>query len=296
MRMRSILLILGLLTILAGSALGEAATPDLSFSAAGDTVRSNLWLTRALMTEVMEAAVAVLPAPPASVVLSPQGKGDGLQLMSTVAANVLRRRGYELYLREQPKEPAARAGAAAGAGGSAGVGGAASETGGAAGETGGAAGAGGAAGEAGGAGGGAGSAAAGAGTAAPAVTDSTLAPPPPPNVDYELRYQIEDIRLAYPETGRRFGIWREWVSRDLVLSAYITVLEPASGRLLLSDRLERTFRDRVPNASFAAVRSDLYPFTDATLQESSWRRRLEQLVVLGTLTGLVAIYFANTGN
>ncbi len=251
MRMRTLLLTPGLLIVLAGSALGDASIPTLSFSAADDTVRSNLWLARALMAEVMEAAVAVLPAPPASIVLYPQGKGEGLELMSTVAADLLRRRGYQLYLREQTKEPAATSPVSPTTPTSP--------------------------------------------TTDTAAPDSSLAPPPP-GVDYELRYKIEDIRLTYPESGRRFGIWREWVSRDLVLSAYVTVLEPATGRLLLNDRLERSFRDRVPNSSLAAVRSDLYPFTDATLQESSWRRRLEQLVVLGTLTGLVAIYFANTGN
>jgi hypothetical protein len=236
MRIRPILLTLGLLPVLAGSALGDASTPAFTFPASDDTVRSNLWLARALMTEVMESAVAVLPPPPARIVLCPQGKGEGLQMMSAVAADILERHGYELYLREEVKEPSAEAAA------------------------------------------------------------DSLLPPPPPRVDYELRYRIEDIRLVYPEIGRRFGIWREWVARDLVLSAYITVLDPHTGRLLLSDRLERSFRDRVPNASLAAVRSDLYPFTDAALEESSWRRRLEQLVVLGTLTGLVAIYFANTGN
>jgi hypothetical protein len=32
------------------------------------------------------------------------------------------------------------------------------------------------------------------------------------------------------------------------------------------------------------------------VKSSSWNRRLEEIVVLGTLTGLVIIYFANTGS
>jgi len=43
-----------------------------------------------------------------------------------------------------------------------------------------------------------------------------------------------------------------------------------------------------------AVESTAYPFTQAAEQTSGSSRRLEQIVVLGALAGLVAVYFANT--
>ena len=132
--------------------------------------------------------------------------------------------------------------------------------------------------------------------APPDPADPAGTTPASPATDYVLRYQIADIGLEYPDTGRRLGIWRQWVARDFHVSAFVNVLEADSGRLLLSDRLQRTYRDRVPDSAFPAVRSDLFPFTDAETSESGWRNRIEEIVVLGTLTGLVAVYFANTGD
>jgi hypothetical protein len=42
------------------------------------------------------------------------------------------------------------------------------------------------------------------------------------------------------------------------------------------------------------VESPTYEFTQAEPDPSKSSRRLEQVVVLGALVGLVAIYFANT--
>mgnify|MGYP006879661901 CR=1 FL=1 len=66
--------------------------------------------------------------------------------------------------------------------------------------------------------------------------------------------------------------------------------------MLLNQRVARSFSDRVPSSDFDSVNSDLYPFTTAETEESGWQRRLEEIVVLGALTGLVVIYFANTSN
>jgi hypothetical protein len=111
---------------------------------------------------------------------------------------------------------------------------------------------------------------------------------------YIVSYRIVDIALAYPETGRRLGIWRQWVARDLELTVAINVQESATGRLLLSDRVNRSFGDRVPSDDFNAVDSDLYPFTTADPGESGWKSRFEEIVVLGALAALVAVYLANT--
>ena len=50
----------------------------------------------------------------------------------------------------------------------------------------------------------------------------------------------------------------------------------------------------MPDGDFDRVNSDLYGFTRAQTAESGWQRRMEEIVVLGTLAGLVAVYFANT--
>ncbi|MBM4131503.1 hypothetical protein FJ250_10850 [bacterium] len=104
------------------------------------------------------------------------------------------------------------------------------------------------------------------------------------------------ITLSYPEVGRTLGLWRRWVGRDLTVSATARLVENASGRLLLERRLERRFNDRVPDGEFALVDDTTYPFTSAAVGAGGWQRRLEQFAVLGTLAGLVAVYFANTGD
>ena len=52
----------------------------------------------------------------------------------------------------------------------------------------------------------------------------------------------------------------------------------------------------MPTTTSTTSNSELYDFTTAETSESGWQRRIEEIVVLGTLAGLVAVYFANTGN
>ena len=120
------------------------------------------------------------------------------------------------------------------------------------------------------------------------------APLPPHDLRYS--YRVAGVDLAYPEVGRTLGLWRRWVGRDLEVSSYIQVVETGSGRVLLSSRVARSFSDRVPSDDFDDVNSNLYSFTTAETGESGWQRRLEEIVVLGALAALVAIYFANTAN
>ena len=115
-------------------------------------------------------------------------------------------------------------------------------------------------------------------------------------VDYVFGYSVQSIKLTYPDVGRTLGIWRRWVAREVAVSVLVEISEESSGRLLLSDRIERKFGDRFDSDDFADVDTDEYEFTTAETSESGWKSRTEEIVVLGTLAGLVAIYFANTGD
>lgn len=110
----------------------------------------------------------------------------------------------------------------------------------------------------------------------------------------EFRYQVLDLRVGYPQTGRRLGIWRDWVGREMAFTALYTIVETPGGRVLFNDRVCRTYQDRVPSDDLAACQSPAYGFTTAEVKESGWQRRIEEIVVLGALAGLVAIYFQNT--
>lgn len=110
----------------------------------------------------------------------------------------------------------------------------------------------------------------------------------------ELRYRVVAMELRYPETGRRLGIWKSWFSRQMDLSAQVTVVDRATGQVLSSRHVAHHFADRLPHGYQLAIESKSYPFTKAQLQASGWTRRLEEIVVLGALVGLVAVYFANT--
>ena len=199
---------------------GAAGLPS---PAGRDSIRTNIWLSEALMAEVVQVAAAALPAPPAAVLLLDKSSGAYADVFVGPASHVLRELGYEIYL---PDDDPARQAA----------------------------------------------------------------------VDYEFSFDVRDVDLAYPDVGRTLGVWRQWVARDLSLTALVEITEADSGRLLLSDRITRRFSDRVPADDFDAVNSDLYGFTTAETGESGWQRRLEEIVVLATLTGLVAVYFANTSN
>ena len=110
---------------------------------------------------------------------------------------------------------------------------------------------------------------------------------------YEFRYRVQDLQLAYPTSGRRMIFWKSWVGRQMDLALQITLVS-GDGQMLLSRRLAHSFQDRVPVKYVEAVESPAYPFTQAEEQPSGSSRRLEQIVVLGALAGLVAVYFANT--
>lgn len=114
--------------------------------------------------------------------------------------------------------------------------------------------------------------------------------------DVRMRLVANQVELRYPDVGRSLGLWRRWVERDVQVVVSAEVSEAASGRLLMSDRLARRFGDRVTNDEFPEVDSRLYPFTTAEVGESGWQRRIEEFAVLGTLAGLIAVYFANTGS
>ncbi len=117
---------------------------------------------------------------------------------------------------------------------------------------------------------------------------------PPHDVRYS--YAVSGVDLAYPEVGRTLGLWRSWVEREIEVGAFLEVTEAASGRMLLNRSVVRAFNDRLPPENLDDVDSGIYPFTTAEAMESGWQRRLEEIVVLGALTGLVVIYFANTNN
>jgi hypothetical protein len=122
-----------------------------------------------------------------------------------------------------------------------------------------------------------------------------VSPPKLPGGASVLRFQCEEVKLAYPQSYRRFGLWRQWVDRELSASVIATVIDHDSGRLLFDERLARSYADRVPAGRFASIGSASYDFTNATLKERGWRHYVEGVVVIGSLAGLVAIYFANTG-
>ncbi len=216
-------LLLLLAVVVAGSGAQAQAPAGLPASADSDTVRTNVWLTEALMAEIVSAAATVMPPAPAAVRLVALRDDPRNDLFQAMAAEVLGTAGYDLYVTD---EDPARQGA----------------------------------------------------------------------VDYVFGFNVQKIQLSYPDVGRTLGIWRRWVAREMAVSVMVEISEESSGRLLISERIERRFGDRFDSSDFGEVDSDEYDFTTAETEESGWSSRVEEIVVLGTLVGLVAIYFANTGD
>lgn len=201
---------------------GEVAL-QLPAPAEADTVRTNLWLTEALMGEIVSHAVASLPPAPAALLVVDEGGTEADALFGGVASEILGGQGYDLYVITQ---------------------------------------------------------------------DSTITAP----VDFVFYYSVVGVELVYPEVGRTLGIWKRWVGREVGVTASVEIATAEGGRLLFKDTVSRRFSDRVDNNDFDDVDSDLYDFTTAETAGSGWQGRMEEIVVLGTLVALIAIYFANTGN
>jgi hypothetical protein len=118
----------------------------------------------------------------------------------------------------------------------------------------------------------------------------------PVDADYEIRYSFEALDLTYPRVGRKLGLWKNWVDREMGMSVLVMVVDLRSGRLLMDERLQRSFGDRVKSDHMQRIDDSVYSFTTSDTAEGGLMSVLEELVVVGALTGLVTIYFANTGN
>jgi len=210
--------------LLVGAVCGQTGPEaGLPSTTATDSVRTNLWLTEALMGEITIEAIGYLAPAPASVRLVALSDGPSDDMFMAVASEILFNSGYDVFV---------------------------------------------------------------------AQDDSVAATP----VDYAFSFSVQNIELSYPDVGRTLGIWQRWVARDIRIAVTVEISEADSGRLLVSDRIERRFGDRFDSDNFDDVNSDQYEFTTAETSESGWKSRTEEIVVLGTLVGLVAIYFANTGD
>ncbi len=200
-----------------------AAPLSLPAAAAPDTVRSNVWLTEALMAEIVASTANVLPATPAAIQLVQKVDSIEDDLFQAAVVRILGGLGYDVYFGDD--DPAKQ-----------------------------------------------------------------------PAVDCIYTFTVHGVELEYPETGRTLGLWRRWIDRELKVTVLVNVTMANSGRMLLSNRVQRRFSDRVPDEYFDIVDSEMYEFTTAETSESGWKGRMEEIIVLGTLAGLVAVYFANTGD
>ena len=233
-RIRPLLVVLSVVAVVGGAA---PAAADSGGPAPADTVRTNLWLTEALMADVVTAVMRVLPGPPHAILLEARADSPEDELFGAVATRQLLAADYVVLV------PVAEDAATADAD-----------------------------------------------TAA--VGEETA----PPAADLAFSFRVTEVALTYPEVGRTLGVWRQWVDREVSVSILVGVEDRASGRVLLNERVTRSYNDRVPNGDFDDVNSGMYEFTTAETSESAWQRRMEEIVVLGALAGLVAIYFANTSN
>ncbi len=203
----------------------EASFPGAQFgSMAGcDTLRTNLWLTEALMVEIIERTIQVLPPAPARILLLPETDSVMNQLYHSVSSGVFMDLGYKVFVPDS------------------------------------------------------------------GIEDSS-------GFDVRYSFDVGSVELLYPETHRTLGLWKRWIARELNVTVNVKISLEETGQLLLSQRIVRRFSDRVEADDFDSIESNLYDFTAAEIAESGWNSKIEEIVVLGTLAGLIAIYFSNTGN
>jgi len=121
-----------------------------------------------------------------------------------------------------------------------------------------------------------------------------------PSVDeapYALAFRIDDIEVEYPRIGRRLGLWRTWIDRECTVSAIVMLRDRRDGLILHDDQAVRRFGDRFPSGMLDDLGTAPYEFTQArVVADGGIHSILEEVVVLGALTGLIAAYFATTAD
>lgn len=223
-------LLILLLAALAASAASAATAP-------ADTVRTNLWITRALMTDLLREALEPLPADALGLVYQSRGLHEGQDLMQVALSDLLADRGMELYA-PAPVTVADDEDEDEGFTGTPGV----------------------------------------------------------AAVPHELVVRLEDVDLEYPAAGRRLGLWRTWVDREIAVSAIVVLRDRRDGRVLLDRSLTRRYGDRIDAGRHDDVETAAYAFTEGRLTDQGIYGIVEEVVVLGALAGLVTAYFATTAD
>jgi len=198
------------------------AGPVEAAVASGDSVPTNLWLTRSLMEDIATDCSRVLGPGPVRILLDDADDSEGAELFRAAVQRVLSERGDVVFL--YPGEGA--------------------------------------------------------------MTEA----------DARWRFRVVGVELDYPRVGRTLGLWKNWIAREMGVTVSCSITTEPEGRVLLDEILERRVSDRFGADDLDRVDSSLYSFTTAEPVASGWHGRLEEMVVLGTLAGLVAVYFANTSN
>jgi hypothetical protein len=203
-------------------------------TASRDTLHTNLWLTESLFEDLLRVGMDSLPADGDAVLLTPIGNHPALDLMRTIAVDLVEESGRAAILLDDGEEE---------------------------------------------------------------ENDSVeMIDLSSDMVRYEIRFRVEDVRLTYPDAGRRLGLWRTWVDRDLEVSGIVTVRDRRSGRILADERVVKNFGDRLPASRVSELESQAYEFTEAAIEDGGISAVLEEVVVLGALAGMVVAYFATTSN
>jgi hypothetical protein len=114
--------------------------------------------------------------------------------------------------------------------------------------------------------------------------------------EYLISFNMKEIILSYPEVGRKFGLWKQWIDRDLSVTVHSRILKVDTGVVLFDRLIITSIYDRIDAVNFEAIESNTYSFTNSEVSENGLRRVFEQVVVVGALSAMIAAYFSNTGS
>lgn len=260
MSRRILLIVVTVLTLSSGFAAASTAAAAV---APVDTIRTNLWVARALMTEILVEVFESLPADAPGIVLEPAGRHEALDLMQTVAYDLATERGIPVYLNSPGSVAAAKPRSPYGD----------------------------------------------ADQNQDELDDEGWAEddleedeeemgvPAVAAAPYVLVFRLEDVEVEFPRAGRRLGLWRTWIDRECTVTAVVMLRDRRDGLILHDDQATRMFGDRFPAGKLERIAESSYEFNDATVAGGGGIFSiLEEVVVLGSLAGLIAAYFATTAD
>lgn len=114
--------------------------------------------------------------------------------------------------------------------------------------------------------------------------DSTAAQP----ASLRLSYRVLDLGVA-----AHSGLRGSQVRRQGRVTLALRLSDERDNVIHWQDEITRTQRDRIPKKQLAMLQHDQFKFAETELEEQTWSKFVEPVIVTAVLGGLIQLFFSN---